>query len=202
MIAGATARSREAEHWNRALTSPAPTFNTEPNVFLASMLRDRRPGKALDAGMGQGRNAVFLACQGWEVEGFDPAGDAVALADRRASEAGVRLKTSVHDEVSFPWRRERWDLIVALYVPVRLFAAQILVALKPGGLLVTEGLQISGPDASRMGAGVVFESNELLDIFGSLRILHYEDTLAMADFGPRTGPARIVRLCAERSFSE
>jgi 2-polyprenyl-3-methyl-5-hydroxy-6-metoxy-1,4-benzoquinol methylase len=31
----------------------------------------RKPGRALDIGMGQGRNSVFLALKGWDVTGFD-----------------------------------------------------------------------------------------------------------------------------------
>ena len=54
----------EIERWNRILTAPAATFNTNPNAFLVEMTRGLPPGKALDVGMGQGRNALYLARQG------------------------------------------------------------------------------------------------------------------------------------------
>lgn len=57
----------EVERWNRILTSANPTFNTNPNDFLVRMAKGRTPGTALDVGMGQGRNAIYLAQQGWTV---------------------------------------------------------------------------------------------------------------------------------------
>jgi Tellurite resistance protein TehB len=70
----------EVERWNRILTSPSAPFSRKPNEFVVRMAQGRTPGKALDVGMGQGRNSIFLAQQGWTVTGFDPADKAVAAA--------------------------------------------------------------------------------------------------------------------------
>jgi len=70
----------EVDRWNRILTAEKPRFNTAPNQFLVDMAKGRKPGTALDVGMGQGRNGIWLAQQGWDVTGFDPAEKAVALA--------------------------------------------------------------------------------------------------------------------------
>jgi len=49
--------------------------------------------------MGQGRNALYLAQQGWEVTGFDPAEKAVAAANAEAGRLGLKLTTlTVGDE--------------------------------------------------------------------------------------------------------
>ena len=63
----------EVERWNRILTSPKPMFNVAPNAFLVEMTKGLKPGRALDVGMGQGRNTIYLAQQGWDSVGFDPA---------------------------------------------------------------------------------------------------------------------------------
>ena len=80
----------EADYWNRFFTSPNPGFNTEPNAFLVSVAEKRKPGRALDVGMGEGRNALYLAKLGWDVTGFDPAEKAVALAQERAKSSASR----------------------------------------------------------------------------------------------------------------
>jgi hypothetical protein len=54
----------EVERWNRILTSDKPRFNIHPNVFLMEIAKTRKPGTALDVGMGQGRNSIWLAQQG------------------------------------------------------------------------------------------------------------------------------------------
>ena len=77
----------EVERWNRILTAAEPRFNTAPNAFLVSVTTGLKPGRSLDVGMGQGRNTIYLAQQGWESAGFDPADRAVAAA-RRAFRAG------------------------------------------------------------------------------------------------------------------
>ena len=56
-------------------------------------MEKRKPGKALDVGMGEGRNALYLAKLGWDVTGFDPADKVVALAAQRAKTMGLALKT-------------------------------------------------------------------------------------------------------------
>ena len=82
-------RRLEVDRWNRILTSEKPTFNTQPNAFLVEMVKGRAPGAALDVGMGQGRNALYLAQQGWAVTGFDPADKAVAQANATAAESSA-----------------------------------------------------------------------------------------------------------------
>ena len=80
----------EVEMWNRILTAPTPRFNTSPNTFLVEMVKGVKPGKSLDVGMGQGRNTIYLAQQGWDSNGFDPADRAVAAAQAQAAKLGVK----------------------------------------------------------------------------------------------------------------
>ena len=46
-------------------------FNHEPNKLLVDTIKGRKPGTALDVAMGQGRNAIYLASQGWKTTGVD-----------------------------------------------------------------------------------------------------------------------------------
>src|SRR5215472_14753559 len=47
--------------YNTVYSSSQPGFRTEPNATLVSAIKGRPPGRALDVGMGQGRNTIFLA---------------------------------------------------------------------------------------------------------------------------------------------
>ena len=69
-------------------------FATEPSAILVEAVKDLSPGTALDAAMGQGRNAVFLARRGWKVSGFDLSAEAIKQATANASRAGVRSTPS------------------------------------------------------------------------------------------------------------
>ncbi|MEO3765711.1 class I SAM-dependent methyltransferase [Streptomyces sp. B8F3] len=70
-----------------------PFFVAKPDENLAGYL-DRglvAPGRALDLGCGPGRNAVFLAGRGFDVEAVDLSATAVAWGEERAREAGVAV---------------------------------------------------------------------------------------------------------------
>ena len=77
--------------FNNIYTSEKPGFATEPNALLISTVEGRKPGRALDIGMGQGRNSVFLALKGWDVTGFDLSDEGIATARRNADRAGVKI---------------------------------------------------------------------------------------------------------------
>jgi SAM-dependent methyltransferase len=189
----------EVERWNRILTSPTAAFNRRPNDFLARMAQGRTPGKALDVGMGQGRNAIFLAQQGWTVTGFDPADKAVAVATDEAKRLGVPLTALVVDDEHFDFGRDRWDLIVLSYVRVRGLAARLYDSLKPGGIVVVEAFHRDATKDAPIGGAVVFDTNELLKLFERFRVLQYEDTDAVGDFGLQK--TRVVRLAAQKAKS-
>ena len=186
----------EIERWNQALTSPTPRFNTKPNAFLVEMVRGVLPGAALDVGMGQGRNAIFLAQEGWTVTGFDPADRAVAAAQQEAARLGVKLTTFVQRDDQFDFKKAGWDLVVMSYVTVRGNVDRVYDALKPGGLVVVEAFHRDSLKSGPIGGGVVWDSNELPRLFDRFRIIRYEDTEAVADFG--LGRVRVVRLCAQK----
>jgi SAM-dependent methyltransferase len=186
----------EVERWNRILTSSSTPFNRRPNEFLVRMAQGRAPGKALDVGMGQGRNSIFLAQQGWTVTGFDPADQAVAAAKEEAKRLGVPLTAIVDDDEHFAFGREQWDLIVLSYVGVRGLPARLYESLNPGGIVVVEAFHRDATKNAPIGGAVVFDTNELLKLFERFRILQYEDAEAVGDFGLQK--TRVVRLAAQK----
>jgi len=186
----------EVERWNRILTAEKPAFNTNPNAFLMEIAKGRKPGTALDVGMGQGRNAIWLAQQGWDVTGFDPAEKAVALALDNARKLGVHLKAEVKRREDFDFGESRWDMIVISYAGGRETPEVIERALKPGGVLVVEAFHRDATKGSSIGGAVVFDTGELPALYPQLRVVRYEEPIAEADFG--RDKVRLVRYCGER----
>jgi len=64
---------------------------------ILQLLPPDRPRKVLDIGCGEGRNAVFLARNGYRVTAFDRSPAGVAKTLRLAEEAGVRVEAFVAD---------------------------------------------------------------------------------------------------------
>jgi SAM-dependent methyltransferase len=187
------------EVWNEVYTTRQGRAFPH-NKFLAEMIKGRTPGTALDIGIGEGRNALFLATQGWEVTGFDISDIGVTLAREAAQKRGLRLEAVVEDADHFDYGRQRWDLVVGMYMHAVMTrnAEKIIDALKPGGILVVEGFH---RDLNRLGVQgeyIGYHSNELLKAFERLRVLYYEDTVAAADWERSGQEAPVVRFLAVR----
>src|SRR5579884_3638399 len=118
--------------------SKPPKFQTLPSALLVEAIRNRRPGKALDVGMGQGRNSIYLARQGWDVTGFDVSRVGLAEATRLAASAGVHIRTVLASDEEFDFGSSRWDLIAILYPLEKRSVYKARTAVKPGGIVVVE----------------------------------------------------------------
>jgi SAM-dependent methyltransferase len=186
----------EVERWNRILTAENPTFNVKPNEFLVEMAKARKPGTALDVGMGQGRNTIWLARQGWDVTGFDPAEKAVALAQETARKLGLHFKSEIKGMEEFDFGERRWDLILLSYVGGREMADVLQRALKPGGILVIEAFHRDAAKGRSIGGAVVFDTGQLPVLYPQLRVVRYEEPVTAADFGREK--VRVVRYCGGR----
>ena len=146
--------------------------------------------------MGQGRNTIFLAQQGWQATGVDPADRAVALAQALAAQAGVKITTHVARSEDFDWGTAQWDLIVLSYVGGREYVSNVVRSLRPGGMVLIEGFHRDATKTQPIGGAVVFDTNELLTLYRALRVVRYADTDAVADFGLQK--VRVVRLLAQK----
>jgi SAM-dependent methyltransferase len=149
--------------------------------------------------MGQGRNAIWLAQQGWKVTGFDPAEKAVALATVTAQKLGVKVTAEVKGLEQYDFGENKWDLIVVSYVAGREARDKIQRGLKPGGIVVVEAFHRDATRGRSIGSGVVYAPGELVGLFPLLRVVRYEEPLAEADFGGSGDRVRVVRLCAEKA---
>lgn len=176
-------------------------FNPAPSAFLADTVRTLSPARALDVGMGQGRNTIFLAQQGWSVTGVDVSDEGIRQANEQARKLNLNIHTVNAAIEAFDFGKEQWDLIVFCYLDPRPYAAKVLAALRPGGVLIVEGFH-KRTGKTRLMQGW-FDDNELLRIFPSLRVLRYEDVLAKQDWGfQMIEPNRLVRYAAARAAPE
>lgn len=97
LVNGQTVDPRDQEFWNKKFSDPKTGFKREPSPLLVTAIHGRRPGRALDLGMGEGRNTIYLATQGWQATGVDLSDVAVAQARKRASQMHVEIKAIVDD---------------------------------------------------------------------------------------------------------
>ncbi len=202
-LLSAQTRQKAAQTWDQIYLNPDARVPVHPSSLVLETTANLPNGAALDAGMGNGRNAIYLARKGWKVTGVDLSDAAVRRAREEASRLKAEFDARVGDVEKMALPRNSYDLILCLYTePLAVRAARKFIdALKPGGLLLIEGRQIEGlSPASAAFATTGFHDNQLLHLYGRLRILRYEDRLMAAEWGNGApdSRARVVRLVAQK----
>ncbi len=134
----------EREDWDRRYEDSELVWTATPNRFLVSEVKGIEPGAALDVGCGEGRNAVWLAEQGWRVTGVDFSEVGLEKARRLAEARGVSVEWVLADLRAYQPAAGAYDLVVVLYLHLpaeerRAVHGAATRALRPGGVLLVVG---------------------------------------------------------------
>jgi 2-polyprenyl-3-methyl-5-hydroxy-6-metoxy-1,4-benzoquinol methylase len=199
--APAPSTSPGAKMWNDVYSRAEPIVNPFPNRFLVRSLAGLRPGRALDVGMGQGRNTLYLASQGWDTTGVDISSKGVELALKQAAERKLSIKAVVANFREFDLGKAQWDVITEMYIHglVILRAERIVESLRPGGRLMIEGFHQDGKLKGFNGSALGFQAKELLAAFvPKLRIIYYEEARDFGDWSLSGEQTQVVRMIARK----
>lgn len=198
-----------ARVWNERYSSAEFIFGTEPNAYLAQQRHLLAPGRrALAVADGEGRNSVWLAGLGLEVDAFDISTVAVGKAKRLARDTGVEVDFRVSDCDTWHWAPASYDVVAAIFIQfagpelrARLFA-RMAEALKPGGLLILQGYTARQLEFNTGGPGVLenLYTEELLRTeLSALEILDLQVYEAELHEGLRhVGPSALIGMVARK----
>ena len=190
-----TGLESERENWNETFHSPV-FFKTTANQHLIDTVKGRKPGKALDVAMGQGRNALYLASQGWKVTGVDISDEGMKIAQANAAKQKLKLETINHDAETFDYGKDKWDLVTLIYAGNNHAEIEkIKPSIKKGGLFVVEFFAKESTAKTGIGG---FEPGELKALFddGKWTIVKDEVVEDIADWG--LGKTKLVRFTAQK----
>lgn len=163
-----------------------------PSAFLVENFDLLPKGLALDLAMGEGRNAIYLASRGYDVDGVDVSAEAVAGARTYARRLGAPIRAIVGnvEDGTYIIPIEAYDLIVVFHYLHRPLFQDIREGLKPGGAVVFQTYTIEqarfGPPTS---PAHLLRSGELEEVFADWEILRYREGI---EGGAPGHPARAV----------
>ena len=174
-VSSLLAKSKDKDRWNSKYETEIYLFGEKPIPFLADNVHLLRKGKVLDIAMGEGRNGVYLATQGFEVLGLDISEKGLEKAHNLAKKNKVTIETKVVDLESFTLEPNSYDVILCTYYMQKELFKQFKSALKPGGMIGVETYNVDYLKYVQFSRKWALDTNEMLDIFKGLRVIRYQD---------------------------
>lgn len=185
------------EKWESRYKAAGFEPNRQPVPFLVRAVGELKPGRVLCLAAGAGRNAVYLAEQGWTVTAVDISPAGLAWCRRLAEERGVEVETIAADLLSFDAGVERWDLVTNLYFHEPALFPSVRAALKSGGHFL---FQTYAKAQARLGwgpsnPGHLVDPQELRQSFADWDLLQFGEAENEVESGRREA---VVELLARK----
>ncbi len=192
----------ERQRWDARYASGDYQARPFPSPLLTEWLPRLPGGHALDVATGTGRNALALAEAGYDVHAVDVSAVAIGRARSEADRRGVQVRWEVADLDELALAAGSYDLVTVFRYRNPELWPRLVEALAPDGWIVVEHhlrttLDAAGPEdpAFRL------EPQELLRVFGELRVIRYEETLEPGDDPAQTyALARLVACKGDPGF--
>jgi SAM-dependent methyltransferase len=196
------------DFWNEKFANTEYAYGTEPNDFLVSAVTKLKRGATLSLAEGEGRNAVWLAQQGFTVSAIEQSEKGVGKTLRLALQRGVIVMAERGELETFHIQPNSWDLVVSIFAHTpqelrRKLHRQVVAGLKPGGVFVLEAYtpaQIAnntgGPkDAALMPTAELLRSELAGLVFDRIEEVERD----VVEGSLHTGTAHVVQVVAHRA---
>jgi len=129
--------------WDKRYSAQEYAYGTNPNKFLEANVSSIPKGKVLSLAEGEGRNAVFLAKQGYSVTAVDASLVGLNKARKLAEDNGVIVEFIHTDLAEYDLGENKWDGIVSIFCPLpssirKQLHKKVEAALKRNGVFLLE----------------------------------------------------------------
>jgi 2-polyprenyl-3-methyl-5-hydroxy-6-metoxy-1,4-benzoquinol methylase len=170
----AAAAEKDQSRWDKHYDIEGFLFGSKPIRFLKNNIHLLPKGRALDLAMGEGRNGVYMATQGFDVLGLDISPVGLNKAHQLAEHHKVKIETRVVDLENYQLEKNAYDVIICTYYMQRDLFDQMKESLKPGGMALVETYNIDYLRYASFSRKYLLENNELLKIFKDFKIIRYQ----------------------------
>jgi len=143
----------DSQGWDRRYAGRELVWTSEPNRFLVQEVGELEPGRALDLGCGEGRNAIWLAGRGWQATGVDFSEVGLEKARQLEDARGVGAEWIAADLLDYRPEPGTFQLVIVFYLQVpaterTAILGNAATAVAPGGTFL-----LVAHDASNIGEG-------------------------------------------------
>lgn len=194
--------------WDERYSTEEFIYGKEANEFFKERLEKLKPGKLFLPGEGEGRNAVFAAKLGWQVEAVDQSIIARSKALNLADENNVKINYSVCDIKNFEFKVNYYDAaaIIFFHLPfdIRMGTHKKIVnSLKDDGIIILEMFnkdQLGRDSGGPQDYDMLYSTDDIERDFSSLRTLLLENKVITLNEGAKhSGEASVIRYVGIKS---
>ena len=196
------------DFWENRYREPAYAYGLEPNTYLRSFIESNPAGRILLPGEGEGRNAVYAALKGWQVDAFDFSEQAREKALRLAAEKGAQINYFISDFTNLQLNTHEYDAVALIFVHIppqirRAVHRQLANHLKINGTLLMEAFskeQIRNNSGGPRDEAMLYTPEELREDFRYLKIDEIIQLDVELDEGKyHRGTANVIHLLARKT---
>ena len=196
----------DPQNWNKRYAENESVYGTEPNVFFKNFINTHKSGSILLAAEGEGRNAIYAASKGWQVDAFDFSELAVKKALKLAAEKKIILHYEIMNIEDFRPGKQ-YDTVALIYVHLpenirKEFHQRVYESIKPGGYLVLEAFakeQIHNNSGGPKDLELLYDATAICKDFSFLHLLFCGQKEVVLDEGPfHKGKAEVLQLVGQK----
>lgn len=194
------------EFWDDRYQQIDYVYGTRPNTFFREKLDPLPPGRLLLPGEGEGRNAVYAAHMGWQVDAFDISKEGQRKALQLAQNVGASISYSISNYEDMVLENEVYDACGLIYTHAaphirKALHQKVIYSLKPGGLIIMEVFsknQINNESGGPKNPEMLSDLDDLIqNDFADMAIVYSKEEVVDLDEGAfHKGRADVIRLVA------
>lgn len=164
--------------WNNRYAENETVYGRLPNQFFKNFIDTHKPGTILLPAEGEGRNAVYAAGKGWQVDAFDFSVEAQKKAIALSKQWNVYVNYRIEEIENFI-AGKKYDAVGLIYVHLpenirKSFHKQIHNSILPGGYLILEAFakeQINFDSGGPKDVSLLYDAPAICQDFPFLHVL-------------------------------
>jgi SAM-dependent methyltransferase len=191
------------EMWNERFAKEEFAYGTEPNEFFKREITKLNPGSLLLLGEGEGRNGVYAAKLGWEVDAVDWSVSGKEKAFKLAEDNNVKINYTVEDLSEYSPKENHYDAVglIFLHLPPNLreeVHQKVAASLKKGGVVILESYskeQIANSSGGPKDPDLLYSLEEIFSDFVDLGIISFtKEKVELTESIIHSGKADVIRF--------
>ncbi|WP_317972921.1 class I SAM-dependent methyltransferase [Paenibacillus sp. CCS19] len=169
------------KEWNERFGSTDYIYGVQPNAFIKDHSSRLTGTRIVAFAEGEGRNAVYLAAQGYDVTAWDYADNGLKKTEQLAERSGVKVRTELVDLIHDPVVPGAYDgaIMVFGHFPKEsqhTVLEKLIAVVKPGGTVMVEvyseeqlRYKTGGPKSSDM----LYRAQDMLAWARQHQVVHF-----------------------------